>query len=96
MVTYNTMGYSPYMLGLWGGPLAHTVGLTPTELRPRRDAEAALLGPIGLSERAGRARSASSALPARPALTAAVPGPLAANHTEPLWLLLAPRAEPLR
>ena len=41
------------MLGLWGGPLARTVGLTPTVLRPPRDAEAALLDPIGLSERAG-------------------------------------------
>ena len=60
MVTYNTMGYSPYMLGLCGGPLAHTVGLTPTELRPRRDAEAALLDRIGLSERAVHA------LPAQP------------------------------
>ena len=58
MVTYNTMGYSPYMLGLCGGPLAHTVGSTPTELRPRRDAEAELLDPIGLSERAGLALSA--------------------------------------
>ena len=60
MVTYNTMGYSPYMLGLCGGPLAHTVGSTPTELRPRRDAEAALLDPTGLSERAVHA------LPAQP------------------------------
>ena len=65
MVTYNTMGYSPYMLGLWGGPLAHTVGLTPTELRPRRDAEAALLDPIGLSERAVHALPAQPLSPAR-------------------------------
>ena len=62
MVTYSTMGYSPYMLGLWGGPLAHTVGLTPTELRPPRDAETSLPFLIGLSERAGQA------LPAQPCL----------------------------
>ena len=33
------------VLGLWGGPLARTVGLTPTELRAPRDAEAPLRDP---------------------------------------------------
>ena len=51
----------------WG---AHTIGLTPTELRPPHDAEAALQGEA-ICQRGSRPLSATSALPARPVLTAA-------------------------